>query len=297
MKRISLILIVFQFLISPSFASTKTKCENVVHVVLLAGQSNMAGAGNFDELDEKVKQKIKEIGKRVHLSINGESPKPLSCIFSQYQKNKRGFGNVFGPEIFLGLTLAEQNPTQEYLFIKTSQGGTALYGAWNPEWTAEKAMAVEVKGFKRDLKLYSLHQSHIKKNLQRLTEEGKAYKIIGMCWMQGENDAAKEVSSRSYKENLIKLIKGYRSEFNVPEMPFVIGQINSSYGSFPAGPEMVRKAMVSVAESDVNASCIRTSMDKSWSDYPKNDDNVHYDAEGQTRLGRAFAKELMILCQ
>ncbi|PKQ61329.1 hypothetical protein BZG02_16175 [Labilibaculum filiforme] len=266
-------------------------------MVLLAGQSNMAGVGNFDELDARVKQKIKEFGKRVHLSIDGESPKPLSFVFSQYQKDKRGFGNVFGPEIFLGLTLAEQNPTREYLFIKTAQGGTALYGAWNPEWTAEKAMAVEAKGFKRDLKLYSLHQSHIKKNLQRLKQKGKAYQIIGMCWMQGENDAAKEVSSRFYKENLEKLIKGYRSEFNVPEMPFVIGQINSSYGRFPEGPEMVRGAMVSVSESDANVSCIRTSIDTTWSDYPKNDDNVHYNTEGQTRLGRAFAKELMVLCK
>ncbi len=80
-------------------------------------------------------------------------------------------------------------------------------------------------------------------------------------------------------------------------MPFVIGQINSTYGCFPEGPEMVRGAMLSVADSDQNVSCIKTSTDTSWSDYPKNDDNVHYDAEGQTRLGMAFAKELMILCR
>jgi hypothetical protein len=295
MKLLGLILIVFQFSISIFATSEKTKVQKEVHVVLLAGQSNMAGVGNFDELDEATKNRIEKVAERVSLSVDGKTAIPLSFVFSQYQKDKRGFGNVFGPELFLGLTLAEENPTQEYLFVKTAQGGTALYGAWNPEWTAEKAMAVEAEGFKRNLKLYNLHQSHIKQSLQLLTDAGKSYKIIGMCWMQGENDAAKEVSARAYGENLVKLIKGYRKVFNLPNMPFVLGQINSTYGRFPEGPEMVRKAMLKVADGDSKVSCIKTSTDTSWSDYPKYSDNVHYNTEGQSRLGRDFAKELLIL--
>ena len=79
-------------------------------------------------------------------------------------------------------------------------------------------------------------------------------------------------------------------------MPFIIGQINSSYGDFPAGPNMVRTAQKNVAEADDYAKYIATSMDKSWSDYPKHF-GVHYNAEGQKRLGKMFATKLIELLE
>lgn len=277
-------------LINPVLAKEKTKQK--VQVILFGGQSNMEGAGNYNDLDSLLKERIKKIAPRVMYSNDGKAPQALSFYFSQYQKDKRGFGECFGPELLVGLTLAEMHPDQEYLFVKTSHGGTALYGAWNPEWTKEKAMAVETGEFKQGLKLYSTHLLSIKDNLKRLTDAGKNYEIVGMFWMQGENDAAHEVSARSYKVNLTKLINAYRTELEVMDMPFIMGQINSSYGKFKEGPEMVRKAMIDVSETMKNVAVIKTSMDKSWSDFPKHTDNVHYNAEGQKRLGIAFALKL-----
>lgn len=267
-----------------------------VHVVLLAGQSNMAGCANYDELEDDLKKRIRKAGERVSLVINGKPAQPLTHTFSEYQKNKRGFGNVFGPELFLGLTLAEKYPNQNFLFIKKSQGGTALHGAWNPEWTAEKAAAVEKKGFKRDLQLYNQHHQQIKEQLAILEKAGKTYKIVCLFWMQGENDAAKEIAARSYESNLKKLIEGYRTEFNEPSLPFVMGQINSAYGKFrKEGPEIVRTAMVNISQSEKNVAVIKTSMDRSWKDFPKHDDNVHYNHIGQMRLGIAFAEKWIAL--
>lgn len=294
MKNLFLFFLLFSLLSCHSATSTKiASTENQdVHVILLAGQSNMAGAANYDALDDKLKKRIEKAAQTVQLSVDGNAPKPLSPKYSDYQQNKRGFGNVFGPELFLGLTLAEKNPQQEYLFIKKAQGGTALEGAWNPEWTAEKAAAVEKEGFKRDLQLYKTHQQQIKQQLALLEKAGKSYKIVGMFWMQGENDAAKEVAAKNYEVNLKKLIAGYRREFNVPDMPFIMGQINSSYGKFKKyGPEMVRNAMLNVAKADKKVAVIETSMDRSWSDFPKHTDNVHYNHVGQMRLGIAFAEE------
>ena len=269
--------------------------EEPIQVVLLGGQSNMAGAGNFDELDDSEIKRIEKISDRVSLSFNGKPVKPLS-YFKNKPTEKYNFLKRFGPEIFIGLTLAEANPTKHYLLIKRSQGGTALYGAWNPEWTAEKAKAVE-KEPKQNMKLYSSHISDIKENIKQLENQGKSFTIIGMAWMQGENDAAREVSARTYEVLLKKLIYSYRTEFEVEEMPFIVGQINSRYGNFDGGPEMVRKAMENVANSDKNVAVIKTTTDTSWSDYPKHTDNVHYNAEGQKRLGIAFANELSSLQQ
>ena len=276
--------------------ASKVKKEDSkdVHVVLLAGQSNMQGAGNFDELDASEIERIEKVSSRVSLSFNGKTAQPMSW-FKNKPTEKYNFTKRFGPELFIGLTLAEANPDQKFLLIKRSQGGTALYGAWNPNWTAEKAKAVE-KPKKQNIQLYNKHIEDIRTNLKALETQDKSYRIIGLAWMQGENDAAREISATTYEANLKTLIKSYRDEFNVAEMPFVIGQINSRYGKFrKQGPSMVRQAMEDVAASDKNAEVIKTTTDESWSDYPKHSDNVHYNAEGQRRLGMMFGSKLITL--
>ena len=273
---------------------TNTEDKKEVQVVLLAGQSNMQGAGDFDQLDPSEIKRIEKISSRVSLSFNGGKAKPLS-YYDNKPSEKYEFTKRFGPEIFIGLTLAENNPDQEFLLIKRSQGGTALYGAWNPNWTAEKAKAVE-KPKKQNIKLYNMHIQDVRANLKALETQNKTYKIIGLAWMQGENDAAKEISATTYEANLKLLVQSYRDEFGVENMPFVIGQINSRYGKFKKlGPAMVRKAMEDVVNLDANADIIKTTTDTNWSDYPKHTDNVHYNAEGQRRLGIAFGEKLIIL--
>ena len=284
---------------SATVSSSTAKMDNTkdvkdVHVVLLAGQSNMQGAGDYDQLDASEIERIEKISNRVSLSFNGGKAKPLS-YYENKPSEKYNFSKRFGPEIFLGLTLAEANPNQEFLLIKRSQGGTALYGAWNPNWTAEKAKAVE-KPKKQNIQLYNTHIQDIRTNLKALVAQGKSYKIIGLAWMQGENDAGKEISATTYEANLRILINSYRDEFGVKDMAFVVGQINSRYGKFKKqGPAMVRQAMEDVANSDNNADVIKTTTDTSWSDYPKHIDNVHYNAEGQRRLGMMFGSVLIAL--
>ena len=72
-------------------------------------------------------------------------------------------------------------------------------------------------------------------------------------------------------------------------MPFIFGQINSRYGK-NGGAEIVRSQMIKYAGFDKNSQLINTSTESSWNDFPKYTDNVHYNTEGQKRLGIAFAK-------
>jgi hypothetical protein len=264
-----------------------------VQIVLLAGQSNMAGAGNYDELNEDIKQRIKKISNRVSLSFNGKPAKPLS-YYDNTPSEKYNFKKRFGPELLLGLTLAEANPNQEYLLIKRSQGGTSLYGAWSPNWTVEKAIYAENGDLKQKLKLYDLHITDIKNNIEVLKSKNKNYNIIGLAWMQGENDARKDDIADSYEFNLKNLIMSYRAQFSKEKMLIVIGQINSRYG-VKDGAKRVRQAMENVSSLDNNINLIKTSTETSWSDFPKHSDNVHYNHEGLKRLGIAFAKALINL--
>ncbi|WKB80516.1 sialate O-acetylesterase [Cellulophaga lytica] len=268
--------------------------QDNVQVVLLAGQSNMAGAGNYDLLDAITKNRIAKASKTVLLSFNGADAKPLS-YYDNKPTEKYNFKKRFGPELLLGVTLAEKYPNKKFVLIKRSRGGTSLYGAWSPNWSLEKSKAVEKGEEKQQAKLYSMHIQDIQRIVTSITQKGNTYNIMGLCWMQGENDAAKEVAASSYKTNLKELYNAYKKDLNVEKLPFVIGQINSTYGRFKEGPEMVRQAMIDFCKENNSAILLKTTTNRKWKDYPKHTDNVHYNAEGQKRLGIAFGKKLIEL--
>jgi len=287
-RKCSFILIVL--FINVFFTCSQTK-ENVVQVVLLAGQSNMAGGGSYDELDSNIKERIKKVSNRVWVSQSNTEQKPLS-YYKNKPSEKYNFTKRFGPELLIGLTLAENYPNKEFLLIKEAKGGTALYGAWNPNWSAEKSKEIEKGAKKQSWNLCDKHIESIQKNLEILTSKGKKAQIFGMVWMQGENDAILEVSANSYTENLEELISKYRKEFKVKKMPFVAGQINSHYG-IEGGSDLVRKAFLEVENTVKNVTVIETVRDAPYTDFPKHIDNVHYNTEGQVRLGKAFANALI----
>jgi len=272
-----------------SCAQNKDVC-----IVLLSGQSNMAGHGNYEALDKSVKKRIKKVANRVFLSTSEKDSKPLSYYTSETEKYN--FNKHFGPELFIGLTLAEAYPNQEFLLIKKAVGGTSLFGAWSTEWTVEKADLAE-RGSRKEMELFQANLQLIDSNLKRLTSEGKSYKIIGLAWMQGESDTNKEITASSYKENLQKLIKGYRKHLNLKELPFIVGQVNPLPRKFKEGPAMVRNGMEEIALTDSNVEIVKTdvSLTKEWKDFPKHTDNLHYNTEGQKRLGTAFATKTITL--
>jgi hypothetical protein len=286
------LIIVFAIISLTGFSQKKE-----IHVVLLAGQSNMQGHGNYDTLEESVKKRLKKVSKRVFLSTSDNKniePRPLA-FYEAKKSEKYPFTKHFGPELFIGLTLAEANPNQEFLIIKKAVGGTSLYGAWNPNWSKDKADIAERGAERKAMKLYSAFQNKIEMDLERLKSQGKSYKIIGMAWMQGESDTNKVITATNYQKNLENLIKGYRNLVGYEKMPFVIGQINALPRKYKAGPSQVREAMQNIADSDRKIGIVNTKAGKNWIDFPKHSDNLHYNTEGQRNLGTKFGEILLEL--
>ncbi|WP_303317259.1 sialate O-acetylesterase [Flavivirga abyssicola] len=277
--------------------AAQTNDKKDIHVVLLAGQSNMVGHGNYSALSYDIKKRIEKVSNRVLLSTS-DNPKKQAEPLSYYVavSDKYSFDMHFGPELLLGLTLAEANPNQYYLLIKKAVGGTSLYGAWNPEWTTEKANLAERGAKRKNLRLFESHILNIKNNLNMLEKTGQSYKVIGLGWLQGESDTNKEITASNYKINLNNLVTSYRKTLSLDNLPIVIGQVNPLSRKFKEGPELVRAAMEAVAEGDDYIEIIKTSTNADWLDYPKHSDNLHYNTEGQKRLGIAFGKALINLC-
>lgn len=270
--------------------------QEEIQVILLSGQSNMVGHGNYDALDDATKKRIEKIGDRVLVTNHKNEPKPLSEV-SGTKSKKYNFSKHFGPELFMGLTLAEKYPNQKFLFIKKAVGGTSLYGAWNVNWTQEKANLAERGETRKKLKLFSNHIKNIHINLENLKEKGIKYNVLAAVWLQGESDTNKEITAASYQENLQNLIVAYRKEISIKKLPFIIGQINALPRKYKIGPKQVRDGMLAVATADKNVSIIKTKNNKPWSDFPKHSDDLHYNTEGQKRFGIAFAKAFIKLLE
>jgi hypothetical protein len=104
-----------------------------------------------------------------------------------------------------------------------------------------------------------------------------------MIWVQGEADQkANSNSYNTYGENLINLINGVRSEFEVTDLPFMCLEIGR------LGPQMKK------IESLVNASMVPQNKNDKDSEfyYPMYGPPIgHYNYEGMKRIGTNFYKE------
>ena len=289
-KKHSLFIILFLSFAGVSLAQSAQKTK----VFILAGQSNMDGRGNADLLskDEFValdfaKERIQFYYKGTVNNMNEplviDGPLDVTEPW-EFVKKKFRLNKCFGPELFFGIELSKTYPDQEFLFIKRAQGGTSLYGAWNPEWSFEKAQMANEEN-KR--KLFKDLMSTIDTGLKKLSPN--SYEIVGMLWVQGESDSDTTIStlpSETYGENLVRLIQKVRKHFNVPEMPFLMLEV---------GSKKVVDGMRKAIKKLNNVSLVNRSKNPAANNYTPiyshnwNGKAVgHYNYEGMKRIGHLF---------
>ncbi len=258
-------------------AQKKTK----IKVFLLAGQSNMEGRARAKNLTKQDRARLKKAQKNVILYYNHNAPIPLNvntpAIHTQKKFNAK---TMFGPELFFGINLSEKYPNDTIILIKRSKGGMSLYGAWNPNWSLDKAKAMKEDD---DPKLYSDFIAYAKEVLSQYKKD--QYEIEAMLWVQGESDTGTKKNGTlprdSYEENLKTLIKGVRKEFNSPKLPFIIFQV---------GAGKVVKAQKKIAAEDPFVSIITQSKDPNSNDfYERNPRPIgHYKYPAMKKIGRRF---------
>lgn len=273
---------------SPKMNSPTTAAETSSVIIkkkkvfLFAGQSNMEGRADGGKLSVEDKMRLERAGQSVTLFYNRQPVTPLQLSTpKKYIQNKFGLEYNFGPEVFFGINLAEKYPDDEFIFIKRSQGGTSLYGCWNPNWTEEKA--AQMRELKQP-KLYFDFIAYVKEVLANY--DSAEYEIAGMLWVQGESDSGTKKGkgtepSETYGENLRNLIAGVRKEFNKPDLLFMLFQV---------GGGKVVDGMKEAAAGDEYVTLIPQSKDKSSPDYyPKNPPPLgHYVTESMKRIGEQF---------
>ena len=268
MRNITLLFVLLIVLVPavvPAAAETK--------VFLLGGQSNMAGRGGYDSA---VPAPYNVAQPDVRFWNYGPDPQPHPTwginypgVGTDWVDLENGYGhliNEFGPELSFGYALKNIFPDDDIYLIKEGITSQDLAVHWNSDGTGD---------------IYNIFKSRVDAAMLNLTNAGLSPTIAGMIWMQGESDAMNPAYAPQYETNLTNLIQNVRTDFNTPDMPFVMGRILGLWGT-PADNALVRGAQESVAAADPNVSWINT--DDLQTAY-----EGHYGTQGQIDLGIRFA--------
>lgn len=240
----------------------------------------MDGRARANNLTKEDRVRITKAKENVTLYYNHRKPVELqpTKVYPHIAK-KFEADSLFGPELFFGIEMSEKYPNHKIVLIKRSRGGMSLYGAWNPDWDELKAKQMNEE---KAPKLYEDFIGYAKEVLSDLNT--KNYELCGMLWVQGETDSSKRFGKEPaamYRENLIKLINGVRSEFEKPNLPFLIFQV---------GAGKVVEGMKTIAENDKNVSLIPQTQDKNSKYYFKRNPPPvgHYICESMKNIGTYF---------
>lgn len=178
--------------------------------------------------------------------IDTETKGPLSIGY--------GFSiGAIGPEYGVGITL-DKLTGGPVLLVKCAWGNTTIANSWRPgslgdvetpiekanreEWNAREIKDAAEQGRKPKLREAPANKGkpgwcwqkalpHIRKVLANPGDYCPAYdpakgaEIAGMVWFQGYSDMENE----AYGEQLVEMIKWFRSEINAPKMPVVCGSL------------------------------------------------------------------------
>ena len=227
---------------------------------VLAGGSNMDGRANADELTARNLERVRNASARVRLSyIGGFDPAmnmsipvsrysgPLSSVVpNDLLAGKFLLNRSFGPELFFGTTLAEDNPTDRFKLVKHAFGGSRLINAswtephshtvpalramseWSPgDWRARE---IERKGLRLPRGTFRTsaatgpgesYEGLIQDVLERLRNDESSV-LSGVLWVHGEIECRDPEAAGDYAGALAELVAGMRSDLGMPELPFAM---------------------------------------------------------------------------
>jgi len=242
-----------------------------LHVFLLAGQSNMTGSGQGSEL----KPPHNQPHKRVRIWANNR--------WEFFVPQRR-----FGPGLALAHRLAKRWPKDNIGIIKVAIGGTGIL-SFVPGWSFEQANRTG-DGKKGDL---------YRDMIDTVTAARKVgdFELTGFIWKQGGKDSRWIDLSNEYADNFKRMIAGLRRDLNVPKMPVFIAnafssqQIKQDKALYEEKLKKKRRpGLLTVFEAQNRMpEELAHTVTLHHGQLPTRPDGIHYNTEGQLKLGNMIA--------
>lgn len=257
---------------------------NDMLLVLLAGQSNMAGRGTAEPDDlknipglfrftgdfrwlpaiEPIHRDRPFVGTFDQAGNRISSPDPWDNIPVGNGGEVRGVG----PGRTFGRLLLEANPGRRVGLIPAAVGGTPL-ASWK-----RGGEDIWVPGEYPYNRAVSLAKAAMKHG-----------RIVAVLWHQGETDA--QQNNLNYKNDLREVIRNFRDDLKLGvEVPFLLGELGSFYGEeILAHVPRINQAMHELASELPSVGIVRTK------DLTCCEDSLHFDTTSARELGRRYFTE------
>jgi lysophospholipase L1-like esterase len=172
----------------------------------------------------------------------------------------------------------------EVAFIKVAKGGMPIRD-WVAEWDeiAGKHGIDPAAARGKSKQTGQPFYQQILAQMKPLMEKHPDPASITFCWMQGENDARHKLDA-AYADSLKQLVSNLRRDLKRPDMK-----------ADDAAWQAVRKAQVTVAETDSHGAWVDCDdlNDKTRDGKTVND--LHYTPEGYKLLGQRYARQAKAL--
>ncbi len=206
-------------------AACRGKRNGMLKVFILAGQSNMVGAGTVTPTESHLAKNGGMGTLKYHVENAATASKFAHLVDSKGDWIKRddvwivdleqsgpltvGYGmpnGHIGPELEFGHVVGDFYEDQ-VLLIKTSWGGRSLYADFRPPSSGG------VLGPTYTLMVDRVHEvlADLKKAMPGYT--GGGYEIAGFGWHQGWNDRVSQPATDEYQVNCVNLINDLRKDF------------------------------------------------------------------------------------
>jgi sialate O-acetylesterase len=264
------------------------KCPIDADIWVLAGQSNMQGAGrtpdtltnekiwmlNMDDRWMVAQSPLHRIYESpapsyaiAQFELSGDQDKSMEKTRARFeelreQSKEKPIGGV-GPGIYFARHVLE-NTGRPIALIPCALGGSKI-DQWDPE-----------RIIQGDSSLYGTM-------INKINSTGS--RIKGLLWIQGESEAMLRRQD-TYMENMLHLIDAFREDVGDPDLPVIFVQI----GRFITGFPNMEQSWEDIREIQRNVPGKRSNVyTVSGIDLPL-DDCIHYSTRGNMRLGRRMAE-------
>ncbi|WP_073228623.1 sialate O-acetylesterase [Pedobacter caeni] len=225
----------------------------MINSFLMVGQSNMAGRGYLNDVQQIYDEKIKVL-------VNGRWQTMTEPI--NFDRPTSGIGLAAS---FAGAWRLK-NDQEEIGLIPCADGGTSL-----DDWAVGGA----------------LFESAVLQAKLAL----KISKLSGILWHQGENDSFGGLSAL-YHDKLSIIVDAFRSQLDAPDIPFIAGGLGDflsggRYGKYFTEYNEVNYALQKFAETKPNCYFVTANG------LTANGDGLHFDAVSQRRFGIRYFESLL----
>ena len=273
----------YSFIISDDESEVMFTDVYVGDLWLLAGQSNMEGAGKMRApqlaYDENPVQSIRAYYMNESWGVAKSQLHQLwesadSCISTFYRKSRKDeWGEEFpsiqddgvGPGLYFALEMQKLKGGVPQGLIPCGIGGSALW-QWNP----------------------SKENNYYAAAKRRFYECGGCVK--GIFWYQGEAQCSWDGCER-FASDMKNLVAGFRKDFGDEKLPFVQVQINK----YRAAGQDADGAWTAIREIQRTLDETIDNMSTVYSNDCELDDLIHLSSESQVRIGKRGAEAMNLL--